>query len=116
MTRVLFIAIAGWLMMLGTSSFASWAPETESVESKTSTDEVIVRIFGRICEYHREDVEGAIRVFSTVRQVEFLNDHGTVLVGYRPAARRPSSLLTQCIAHSRQAGIARRGSIEANMR
>ncbi|MGH7181341.1 MAG: hypothetical protein ACREJN_05120 [Nitrospiraceae bacterium] len=89
MLHVYVIAIAGWLMMLGISSFAAGAPETESVESKTPTDEVIVQIFGRRCEYHRKDVEGALRVFSTIREVEFLNDHGTVLVGYQPGSETP---------------------------
>jgi copper chaperone CopZ len=39
-----------------------------------------------MCHYHREDIEGALRAFNTVRHVEFLNDHGTVLVQYQPGS------------------------------
>ena len=60
--------------MVGASSFAAGAPETDSVESKTAEGGAIVQIFGRLCEYHREDVEAALRVFNRVRQVEFLNN------------------------------------------
>ena len=91
MRRVFFLALAGWLAVIGTSSFAAGAPETES-KSKTSADEVIVQIFGRMCEYHREDVEAALRVFKTVRQVEFLNNHGTVLVRYQAGSETPEQL------------------------
>jgi hypothetical protein len=80
MRLVFFLALTGWLMIIGTSSFATGAPETDSVESNRAASEVIVQIFGRMCEYHREDVEAALRAFNRVRRVEFLNDHGTVLV------------------------------------
>ncbi len=75
--------------MIGTSSSAAGPLETESVESKTPVGETIVQIYGRMCEYHREDVETALRDFTIVRQVEFLNDHGTVLVGYQPGGETP---------------------------
>ncbi len=88
MRRVFFLALAGWLMV-GTASFAAGDPEADSVESKTEAGQAIVQIFGRMCEYHREDVEGALRAFNTVRQVEFLNDHGTVLVQYQPSNETP---------------------------
>jgi len=88
MRLVFFLTLAGWLMV-GTSSFAAGAPETDSVESKTAEDEAIVQIFGRMCEYHREDVEAALRAFNRVRQVEFLNNHGTVLVRYQPGSETP---------------------------
>ena len=88
MRRVFFLALAGWLMV-GTSSFSAGAPETDSVESKTAAGESIVQIFGRMCEYHREDVEAALRAFNRVRQVEFLNNHGTVLVRYQPGSETP---------------------------
>jgi hypothetical protein len=52
-------------------------------------DTTIIQIYGRMCEYHREDVEGALRPFSVVRQVEFLNDHGTVLVHYQSGSKTP---------------------------
>lgn len=92
MRLVFFLALTGWLMMIGTSSFATGAPENDSVESKTPAGEAIVQIFGRMCEYHREDVEAALRAFNRVRRVEFLNDHGTVLVQYQPGSETPEQL------------------------
>lgn len=89
MRLVFFLALAGWLMV-GTSSFAAGVPEADSVETETS--EAIVQIFGRMCEYHREDVEVALLAFNRVRQVEFLNNHGTVLVRYRPGSETPEQL------------------------
>jgi hypothetical protein len=91
MRLVLYLVLAGGLMV-GTASFAVGVPRTDSVESSRAASEVIVQIFGRMCEYHREDVEGALRVFKTVRQVEFLNDHGTVLVQYQPGSETPEQL------------------------
>ena len=85
MRRVCFLVLAGWLM-IGTASFATEVSRTDSVESNRAASEVIVQIFGRMCEYHREDVEAALRTFNTVRQVKFLNDHGTVLVQYQPGS------------------------------
>jgi hypothetical protein len=55
--------IAGCLMV-ETSSFATGIPRTDSVESNRAASEVIVQIFGRMCEYHREDVETALRAFN----------------------------------------------------
>ncbi len=84
-----FLAFAGWLTMIGTSSFAAVIPQTDSVESNREASEVVVQIFGRMCEYHREDVEGSLRACNTVRQVEFLNDQGTVLVRYQLGGETP---------------------------
>ncbi len=75
--------------MAGASSFSAVIPQTDSVESNRETSEVVVQIFGRMCEYHRKDVEGALRAFNAVKQVEFLNDHGTVLVRYQPGGETP---------------------------
>jgi hypothetical protein len=91
MRHVLFLALAGWLMV-GTSSVAAGVPETNSVESETAEDQALIQIFGRMCEYHREDIEAALRRFSTVRQVEFLNNHGTVLVRYQLDNETPEQL------------------------
>ncbi len=88
----LFILALTWWMMIGTASFAAGAQENEPVESKPAAGEAIVQIFGRMCEYHREDVEAALRAFKTVRQVEFLNNHGTVLVRYQPGSETPEQL------------------------
>jgi hypothetical protein len=78
--------------MIATSSFATEVSETDPQESKAAAGEVIVQIFGRMCEYHREDVEAALRAFRVVQQVEFLNDHGTVLVRYQPGNETPDQL------------------------
>jgi hypothetical protein len=92
MKLVFFFALAVWLAMIATSSFAAEVSETDSLESKAAAGEVIVQIFGRMCEYHREDVEAALLPFSRVRQVKFLNDHGTVLVRYQPGSETPEQL------------------------
>ena len=91
MRWVFFFALAGCLIV-GTSSFATETPRTDAVGSNRAASEVIVQIFGRMCEYHREDVEGALRAFNAVQQVEFLNDHGTVLVQYQPGSETPEQL------------------------
>ena len=91
MRRLFMLALACW-MTIGTASFSAGAPEPESVETKPAAGEAIVQIFGRMCEYHREDVEAALRAFKTVRQVEFLNNHGTVLVRYQPGSETPEQL------------------------
>jgi hypothetical protein len=91
MRHVFFLALVWW-SMVGTASFATGVPRIDSVESNRAASEVIVQIFGRMCEYHREDVEAALRAFNTVRQVEFLNDHGTVLVRYQPNSETPEQL------------------------
>ena len=91
MKRLFILALAGW-MITGAVSFAGVAQENESVETKPAAGEAIVQIFGRMCEYHREDVEAALRAFKTVRQVEFLNNHGTVLVRYQPGSETPEQL------------------------
>ena len=91
MRRLFMFALVCWTM-IGTASFAAGFPENESVETKPAAIETIVQIFGRMCEYHREDVEAALRAFKTVRQVEFLNNHGTVLVRYQPGSETPEQL------------------------
>lgn len=90
MARLFILALAGWWVMIGPASFAAGAPDSGSVEP--AAGEAIVQIFGRMCEYHREDVEAALRAFKTVRQVEFLNNHGTVLVRYQPGSETPEQL------------------------
>ncbi|MDO8358092.1 MAG: hypothetical protein Q7U76_17075 [Nitrospirota bacterium] len=91
MRRLFMFALACWVMT-GAVSFAGVDQDNESVESKPAASEAIVQIFGRMCEYHREDVEAALRAFKTVRQVEFLNNHGTVLVRYQPGSETPEAL------------------------
>lgn len=43
-------------------------------------EQITLQIAGRYCEYVRADVETALRRYEAVQRVEFLNDHGTVLV------------------------------------
>lgn len=74
--------------------------ETDSVDSKTVAGEAIFQVFGHMCEYHREDIEASLRAFNTVRQVEFLNNHGTVLVQYKPGSETPEQIAGRCIAHA----------------
>lgn len=73
---------------------AEEAPQAATVSERAepSVNQVIVQIGGRFCEYHRDEVEGALRRFPTVQAVEFLNDHGTVLVRYQPDGVPPVQL------------------------
>ena len=66
----------GGPVQTGEGSQSTLVPEQEDA----AVNQVLVQIGGRFCEYHREEVEGALRHFPTVQTVEFLNDHGTVLV------------------------------------
>ncbi len=91
MKRLCILALAEWLMAV-TPSFSAELQRIDSTEPNTAASQVIVQIFGRMCEYHREDVEAALRAFKTVRQVEFLNDHGTVMVSYQPGGGTPEQL------------------------
>jgi hypothetical protein len=92
MRQILCLMLAGWWIVIEITSFAAEVSGTDSVEPMISTGQAIVQIFGRTCEYHREDVEVALRAFMPVRQVEFLNHHGTVLVRYQPGRETPEQL------------------------
>lgn len=59
---------------------------------ETVVEQIIVQIGGRFCEYHRDEVEGALRRFPAVQAVEFLNDHGTVLVRYDTSGVPPTQM------------------------
>lgn len=72
----------------GEGSQSASVPEREA----SALNQVIVQIGGRFCEYHRDEVEGALRHFPTVQAVEFLNDHGTVLVRSQPDGVPPVQL------------------------
>lgn len=54
--------------------------------------QTILQIGGRFCEYHRADVEAALRRFAAVQGVEFLNNHGTVFVQFQPGGVSPERL------------------------
>jgi hypothetical protein len=102
MKLVLYLVLAGGLMV-GTASFAAEVPRTDSEVSNRAASEVIIQIFGRMCEYHREDIEAALRAFNRVRREEFLNDHGTVLVQYQPDSKTPDQL-ADAVHHALAAG------------
>jgi len=78
------------LAMVGSAS-AEEAPIPVARDNQ-EMGQAIVQIGGRQCEYHRSDVEGALRRFDTVRQVEFLNNHGTVLVRFERGTVQPDQL------------------------
>ncbi|MFO0706899.1 MAG: hypothetical protein U0412_08595 [Nitrospira sp.] len=67
-------------------------PASTAEEPGGAASQVIVQIGGRFCEYYRDEVEGALRRFSAVQAVEFLNNHGTVLVRYQTEAVTPAHL------------------------
>ncbi|MGA6827902.1 hypothetical protein ACO9S2_09845 [Nitrospira sp. NS4] len=88
-----------WVVMMAVSFCIPAYAEThqESIPSagqggEAGMSHVIVQIGGRYCEYHREEVEGALRRFPEVQEVKFLNDHGTVLVRYQVGAVPPAQL------------------------
>lgn len=70
------------------------AAEADDVPSRTASatrHEVIVQIGGRMCEYHRSDVQQALGRFPEIQAVEFLNQHGTVLVRYQSGSTQPEA-------------------------
>ena len=77
------------IVVLTLCSASQGFPETEH---KAVGGQVIIQIGGRLCEYHRKDVDAALRRHKGVETVEFLNDHGTVLVGYDSAVVVPGQL------------------------
>jgi|GEM_PF-1177805 len=87
------VGLAMWLSVCVPVQ-AGDAPQSSTVSEQkdAAVSQVIVQIGGRFCEYHREEVEGALRRFPTVQAVEFLNDHGTVLVRYQPDGVPPVQL------------------------
>jgi hypothetical protein len=85
------VGLAMWMSLCAPAQ-AGDGPQSATVPEDVSVSQVIVQIGGRFCEYHREEVEGALRRFPTVQAVEFLNDHGTVLVRYQPDGVPPVQL------------------------
>jgi len=74
------------------------APAAEPV------NQAIVQIGGRFCEYHWADVGAALRRYPSVSDVEFLNNHGTVLIRYRDDEVQPATL-AQSIEQALAMGI-----------
>ncbi|MEW6543449.1 MAG: hypothetical protein AB1411_07545 [Nitrospirota bacterium] len=88
--------IAFWLVFAilcgGTSAWAEDEPARLLQVGAEETEQAIVQIGGRMCEYRRSEVEDALRRFDAVRQVQFLNNHGTVLVRFLGSGVRPERL------------------------
>lgn len=85
---------AVFILALYTSGYAGNEPQSAGPPELMpgTTGQVIVQIGGRYCEYYREEVERALRRFPAVQAVEFLNDHGTVLVRYQSEGIPPAQL------------------------
>jgi len=90
-----YLSLVGVWVMLAAGSLVVHAEDRRvvapSVEDRR-IGEAIVQIGGRFCEYHRQDVDGALRRFVAVQHVEFLNQHGTVLVRYQKESVSPEQL------------------------
>lgn len=80
---VLFPAVSG----------ADYAERLSSTRTPAKVDQVIVQIGGRFCEYLPQRVEAVLYGFHPVQQVEFLNDHGTLLVQYDSERVSPAQLV-----------------------
>jgi hypothetical protein len=83
--------MAGWLSATVQAEVALKGFSSEEV-SLEPIAQVIVQIGGRFCEYHRHEVEEALRRYPSVQMVDFLNDHGTILVRYRAEGILPAQL------------------------
>ncbi|SPP63734.1 hypothetical protein [Nitrospira lenta] len=87
------IGLAVWMSLCAPVQAEEGPQPATGLEQDASVlNQVILQIGGRFCEYHREEVEGALRRFSMVHAVEFLNDHGTVLVRYQSDGVPPMQL------------------------
>jgi hypothetical protein len=97
------VGFAAWMSVCAPAQ-AGDELQTSTVPEESSVSQIIVQIGGRFCEYHREEVEGALRRVPTVQAVEFLNDHGTVLVRYQPD-RVPPVQLAASVEQALASGI-----------
>lgn len=87
-TRILCMAMA----ILSAAAAAAVRAEAPAGARALDKDQAIVQIGGRHCEYHRSEVEEALRRFDAVQQVDFLNNHGTLRVIYRGGGLPPERL------------------------
>lgn len=95
--RHVWVGLAVWFSVCASVQAGEGSQSASVTERAVPTvGQVIVQIGGRFCEYHREEVEGALRRFPAVQEVKFLNDHGTVLLRYQvegvPAAQLAGSV------------------------
>ena len=113
------VGVAMWMSVCAPVQADEGSQAATVLEQKdAAAGQVIVQIGGRFCEYHRDEVEGALRRFPAVQAVEFLNDHGTVLVRYRSDGVPPVQLaasVEQALASGIgcKAWVDRGGSLQA---
>ncbi len=86
-------AIAMMICLYGSpATQADDALFSSATQQAHEVGQTILQIGGRFCEYHRADVEAALRQFASVQGVKFLNNHGTVLVQFEPTQVPPERL------------------------
>jgi hypothetical protein len=90
------MAVVGFVVHLAVMSCAGIVRATDGDEFPSQTvsaneQEVIVQIGGRMCEYRRSEVRQALDRFPEIQAVDFLNQHGTVLVRYRTGSTQPEA-------------------------
>ncbi len=81
-----------WMWVGAAPAAGVFAEEVRTAAAASMAEgskEVIVQIFGRRCEYRREEVEEVLRRQDAVEAVRFLNNHGTVLVRYQSETATP---------------------------
>jgi hypothetical protein len=91
MQRLVLVLLVGIWVGAGMAAGAL-AEEVRTAAAASMAEgskEIIVQIFGRRCEYRREEVEEVLRRQDAVEAVTFLNNHGTVLVRYQPGTAMP---------------------------
>lgn len=99
------------MVTLPGASFAETITPISSAPNSNDHNQVIVQIGGRFGEYVRQDVASALPRFPTMRQVEFFNDHGTVLITYGVEGVPPSQLAASVEeVVSDEVGVERGGS------
>lgn len=81
------------MVMLPIVGLAEQSVPVSSPPTSGKLDHVMVQIGGRFCEYFPQRVEAVLRGFHPVQLVEFLNDHGTVLVQYDSERVSPGQLV-----------------------
>jgi len=81
------------MILLPSVSGAELSALRSTTPASQHVGQVLVQIGGRFCEYLPRRVEEALFEFHPVHQVEFLNDHGTVLVQYDSDRVSPAQLV-----------------------
>ncbi len=77
------------LLQLGGVACADTPQDQLPRTALSGEQEVIVQIGGQMCEYRRSEVRDALARFQEIRTVEFLNQHGTLLVRFKSGSVQP---------------------------